>query len=226
MHIVCHMMSSLDGRSLTDGWHLDFASACYEETAARFNADAWVCGRVTMQEISHAKDCDYPRGLAKGALPRTDHFAMRDASQYAVSIDPKGRVGWKSSTALDSHIVEVVAESVQDDYLAHLQSIGASYLFGGKDDIDLQRVVDTLGRELNIGKLIVEGGGHVSGAFVNAQLADEVSVLLIPLVDGREAHPSSFEVAMDKWHKPAYLKLDSVDKLENDVVWVRYTRKR
>ncbi|WP_250454839.1 dihydrofolate reductase family protein [Caballeronia sp. ATUFL_M2_KS44] len=225
MHIICHMMSSVDGRSLTDGWHLSFASPCYEETAARFKADAWVCGRVTMQEISHGKDRDYPRGLAKNPIPRTDYFATRDASQYAISIDPKGRVAWKSSTALDSHIVEVLAETVEDDYLAYLQSIGASYLFGGKDDIDLKRVVDTLERELKIKTLIVEGGSHVSGAFVNAQLADEVSVLLIPLVDGRETHPSSFEIGMEKWQQPTYLKLDSVEKLENDVVWVRYTRK-
>jgi len=119
----------------------------------------------------------------------------------------------------------VLSESVDDDYLAYLQSIDASYVFGGKDDIELKRVVETLERELKIKKLIVEGGGHVSGAFVNAQLADEVSVLIMPLVDGREAHTSSFEVAMDKWKKPAYLKLDSIEKLEHDVVWLRYTRK-
>ncbi|SAK97427.1 5-amino-6-(5-phosphoribosylamino)uracil reductase [Caballeronia temeraria] len=225
MHIVCHMMSSIDGRSLTDNWNLDFASPTYEDTAARFEADAWACGRVTMQEISHGEDRDYPRGLAKGPIPRTDHFAIRDASQYAVSIDPKGRVAWKSNTALDSHIVEVLTESVDDDYLAYLQSIDVSYVFGGKDDIELKRVVDTLERELKIKKLIVEGGGHVSGAFVNAQLADEVSVLIIPLVDGREAHTSSFEVTMDKWQKPVYLKLESVEKLEHDVVWLRYSRK-
>jgi riboflavin biosynthesis pyrimidine reductase len=220
------MMSSIDGRSLTDNWNLDFASSIYEDTAARFNADAWACGRVTMQEISHGKDRDYPRGLAKSPIARTDHFAKRDASQYAIAIDPKGRVAWKSNTALDSHIVEVLAESVEDDYLAYLQSIGVSYVFGGgKDDIELKRVVDTLARELKINKLIVEGGGHVSGAFVNAQLADEVSVLLIPLVDGREAHTSSFEVAMDQWQKPTYLKLESIEKLEHDVVWLRYTRK-
>jgi riboflavin biosynthesis pyrimidine reductase len=223
MHVICHMMSSVDGRSLTDNWNLDFASPCYEETAARFKADAWACGRVTMQEISHGTD--YPRGLAKAPIPRTDHFVKRGASQYAVSIDPKGKVAWKSDTALDSHIVEVVAESVEDDYLAYLQSIGVSYLFGGKDDIELPRVVDTLARELEIGRLIVEGGGHVSGAFVNAGLADEVSILLVPLVDGREAHTSSFEVAMTQWRAPAYLKLDSVEKLDNDIVWVRYSRK-
>jgi riboflavin biosynthesis pyrimidine reductase len=227
MYIVCHMMSSIDGRSLTDNWNLDYASPIYEETAASFKADAWACGRVTMQEISHGKDRDYPRGLAKtanGPIPRTDHFAVRDASQYAISIDPKGRVAWKSNTALDSHIVEVLAENVEDDYLAYLQSIGVSYVFGGREDIDLKRVVDTLARELKIGKLIVEGGGHVSGAFVNAGLADEVSVLLIPLVDGREAHTSSFEVSMEDWKKPAYLTLDSVEKLDHGVVWVRYSR--
>jgi riboflavin biosynthesis pyrimidine reductase len=222
MHIICHMMSSIDGRSLTDNWNLPFASPCYEETAATFKANAWACGRVTMQEISHGKD--YPRWLKKAPIPRTDHFTNRTASQYAISIDPKGKVAWKSDTALDSHIVEVLAENVDDDYLAHLQSIGASYLFAGKTDIELKHVVETLERELKIEKLIVEGGGHVSGAFVNAGLADEVSVLLVPLVDGREAHTSSFEVAMDQWKQPAYLKLESVEKLDNDIVWVKYSR--
>ncbi|MFM0198302.1 dihydrofolate reductase family protein [Paraburkholderia fungorum] len=220
--IVVHMMSSLDGRSLTDGWHLDFASDLYENTAATFKADGWICGRVTMQEISHGTD--YPKGLAKGAVPRTDRIVERNAEQYAISIDPQGRVAWKSNTALKSHIVEVLTEQVADDYLAYLQSIGVSYVFGGQSEIDLGKVVQTLGRELGVKKLIVEGGSHVSGAFVNAGLADEVSVLILPLVDGRSEHPSSFEVAMDKWQAPAYLKLESVEKVEHDALWLRYTK--
>ncbi|MFM0715040.1 dihydrofolate reductase family protein [Paraburkholderia strydomiana] len=221
-YIVAHMMSSLDGRSLTDGWHLDFASDLYETTAAGFEADGWICGRVTMQEISHG--ADYPKGLAKSALPRTDHFVERNAAQYAISIDPQGRVAWKSNTALKSHVVEVLTEEVADDYLAYLQSIGVSYAFGGKRGIDLDKVVQTLARELGVKKLIVEGGSHVSGAFVNAGLVDEVSVLILPLVDGRSEHPSSFEVPMDKWRAPAYLKLTSVEKAGHDAVWLRYTK--
>jgi riboflavin biosynthesis pyrimidine reductase len=221
-YIVCHMMSSIDGRSLTDGWHLKFASAAYEETAATFTADGWICGRVTMQEVSHGED--YPRGLAREPVPRVDRFVDRNAGQYAISIDPQGRVAWKSNTALGSHVVEVVAESVDDDYLAYLQSIGVSYMFGGETGIDLARVIATLTRELSLKRLIVEGGSRVSGAFVNAGLVDEVSVLIMPLVDGREAHPSSFEVAMDAWEKPAYMRLTAVEKRENDVVWMRYVR--
>jgi riboflavin biosynthesis pyrimidine reductase len=222
-YIVCHMMSSIDGRSLTDGWHLDFASDLYESTAATFEADGWICGRVTMQEIAHGDG--YPKGLAEEPVPRTNHFAKRDADQYAISIDPKGLVEWKSDTALKSHIVEVVTEQVADDYLAYLQSIGVSYVFGGKTDIDLSHVIETLAQELGVKKLIVEGGSHVSGAFVNAGLVDEVSVLILPLVDGRSEHPSSFEVSMDTWKQPAYLTLTSMEQTANDGVWLRYTRK-
>jgi riboflavin biosynthesis pyrimidine reductase len=221
-YIVVHMMSSLDGRSLTDGWHLDFASDLYENTAATFEADGWICGRVTMQEISHGTD--YPKGLATAPVPRTDHFVERGASQYAISIDPQGRVAWKSNTALKSHVIEVLTEQVADDFLAYLQSIGVSYVFGGKSDIDLGKVVQTLAQELGVKKLIVEGGSHVSGAFVNAGLVDEVSVLILPLVDGRSAHPSSFEVPMEQWRAPAYLKLMSVEKAGRDSVWLRYMK--
>ncbi|MFM0642881.1 dihydrofolate reductase family protein [Paraburkholderia bryophila] len=221
-YIVAHMMSSLDGRSLTDGWHLDFASDLYEDTAATFEADGWICGRVTMQEISHGDD--YPKGLAKGTVPRTDHIVERNAAQYAISIDPQGRVAWKSNTALKSHVVEVLTSQASDDYLAYLQSIGVSYVFGGEHELDLGKVVQTLAHELGVKKLIVEGGSHVSGAFVNAGLVDEVSVLILPLVDGRSEHPSSFEVAMDKWQAPAYLTLTSVEKTQHDAVWLRYTK--
>jgi riboflavin biosynthesis pyrimidine reductase len=222
-YIVCHMMSSLDGRSLTDGWNIKNASDIYEDSAATFKADGWICGRVTMQEISHGTD--YPKGLAKKPVPRTNHFAKRDADQYAISIDPNGRVAWKSDTALKSHVIEILTEQVPDDFLAYLQSIGVSYVFGGKSELDLASVVDTLARELNVKRLIVEGGSHVSAAFVNAGLADEVSVLILPLVDARTDHPSSFEVAMSAWKKPAYLKPSSVEQVDHDAIWLRYTPK-
>ncbi|MDE1181845.1 dihydrofolate reductase family protein [Paraburkholderia sp.] len=222
-YVISHMMSSVDGRSLTDGWHLKFASDVYESTAASFKADGWICGRVTMQEISHGTD--YLKGLAKNLpVERTDFFAKRDASQYAISIDPNGRVAWKNNTALDSHIVEVLTRAVPDDYLAYLQSIDVSYVFGGDTDLDLAAVLDTLARELGVKRLIVEGGSHVSGAFVNAGLVDEVSVLIMPLVDGRSAHPSSYEISMDAWKAPTYLQLTSVERADHDAVWMRYTR--
>lgn len=225
-YIVCHMMSSLDGHALTDGWDRSLkksAGDLYESLAEQFKFDAWICGRVTMQEISHGDD--YPRGLAEKAIVRNHHFARRDAGRYAISIDPHGKVAWKSSEALDSHIIEVVTESVADDYLAYLASIGVSYVFGGKDEIDLAQLVDILAQELGLKRLIVEGGPTVSGAFINAGLVDEVSVLVLPLVDGRSENPASFEIPEMKWKKPSYLTLKSAEPQEGGAVWLRYMLK-
>ncbi|MFK3973412.1 RibD family protein [Pseudomonas sp. NPDC087358] len=223
-YVICHMMSSLDGHALTDGWDRTLkknAGDLYEKLAQTFEFDAWICGRVTMQEIAH--DDGYPKGLAKAPIPRTHHFADRDAKTYAVSIDPHGKVAWKTNQALDSHVVEVLTEAVADDYLAYLQSVGVSYIFAGKTDIDLRQVVEILGNELGCKRLIVEGGPHVSGSFVNAGLVDEVSVLILPLVDGRGEHPASFEVSPDAWQRPADLTLSSAEVQDGGAVWLRYT---
>ena len=224
-YVICHMMSSIDGHALTDGWDRAFkksAGDLYEKLAQTFKFDAWICGRVTMQEIAHGDD--YPKGLAKEPVARTPYFARRDAETYAVAIDAHGKVAWKSNEALGSHVVAVLAETVADDYLAYLQSIGVSYCFGGKTDIDLSRVVQLLADELGAKRLIVEGGPHVSGSFVNAGLVDEVSVLILPLVDGRGEHPASFEVSGETWHAPTYLTLTSAEIQDGGGVWLRYGR--
>lgn len=224
-YVISHMMSSLDGHALTDGWDRPFkknAGELYEKLAQTFDFQAWICGRVTMQEIAHGDD--FPKGLARQAIPRTPYFAKRDAATYAVAIDAMGKVAWKSNQALGSHVVAVLTEAVSDDYLAYLRSIEVSYFFGGKTEIDLALVVQTLADELGAQRLIVEGGPHVSGSFVNAGLVDEVSVLILPLIDGRGAHPASFEVAGEAWTQPSYLTLCSAEVQDGGGVWLRYKK--
>jgi riboflavin biosynthesis pyrimidine reductase len=177
-----------------------------------------------MQEIAHGKD--YQRGLAKTPVPRIHYFAERNADCYAISIDPHGKVAWTSNEALDSHVVSVVTEAVSDDYLAYLKSINVSYIFGGKTEIDLVQVIAILAAELGTKRLIVEGGPTVSGSFLNAGLVDEVSVLILPLIDGRGEHPASFEIAKDTWTNPTYLTLNSADIQEGGSVWLRYSNHR
>jgi riboflavin biosynthesis pyrimidine reductase len=222
-YVICHMMSSIDGHALTDGWDRPFkknAGELYESLAQEFKFDAWICGRVTMQEIAHGDD--YPKGLAREPISRSHHFARREAKTFAVSIDPQGRVAWKSNEALGSHVVEVLTEAVADDYLAYLQSIGVSYIFGGKTDIDLELVVAILANELGLKRIVVEGGPTVSGSFVNAGLVDEISVLILPLVDGRGEHPASFEIRKESWRAPSYLSLTSAEVQAGGAVWLRY----
>jgi len=41
--------------------------------------------------------------------------------------------------------------------------------------------------------LLLEGGGHINGAFLQAELVDEVSLLLVPGIDGRHEIPAVFD---------------------------------
>ena len=49
-YIICHMLSSLDGK--IDGASLRevMPDGEYEKTSAKLKGDAWICGRTTMQQ--------------------------------------------------------------------------------------------------------------------------------------------------------------------------------
>jgi len=71
-YVVCHMMPSVDGRLRTDSWDVPKTGhEEYERTADTYHADAWVCGRQTMEEF--AKGRRKPTRRHTGKIPRTDY---------------------------------------------------------------------------------------------------------------------------------------------------------
>jgi 2,5-diamino-6-(ribosylamino)-4(3H)-pyrimidinone 5'-phosphate reductase len=50
-HIICHMLSSVDGK--IDGAVLRtvMAPGDYETTGAKLEGDAWICGRTTSRSM-------------------------------------------------------------------------------------------------------------------------------------------------------------------------------
>lgn len=56
-------------------------------------------------------------------------------------------------------------------------------------EIDMKLVVAVLADELGLKRLVLEGGPTVNGSFVSAGLVGEISLLILPLVDGRGEHP-------------------------------------
>lgn len=45
----CVMLSSVDGRIVIRDWKLNNGTSEYERTAATFDADAWIVGRISME---------------------------------------------------------------------------------------------------------------------------------------------------------------------------------
>jgi riboflavin biosynthesis pyrimidine reductase len=71
--------------------------------------------------------------------------------------------------------------------------------------------------------LLLEGGGHINGAFLEAHLVDEVSILVVPGIDGRRDIPAVFDGVNPAIKEAVPLKLISVEQRKNDTLWIRYT---
>jgi 2,5-diamino-6-(ribosylamino)-4(3H)-pyrimidinone 5'-phosphate reductase len=222
-YVICHMLPSIDGRIVVRDWNLDSGTREYERTAATFNADAWIIGRISMEP--YAGKTRVPVRKNREPILREDFVAEHDASSYAIAIDPSGKLTWRAADIDGEHVITILSESVSDDYLAFLRAKGVSYLFGGKSRIDLAKVLQKLRAQFGIRKLLLEGGGKINGSFLAANLIDELSILIGPVADGRTGTPALFDVD-DRRAPPRQLKLMSIEKRGGGIVWLRYKVRR
>jgi riboflavin biosynthesis pyrimidine reductase len=227
--IICHMMSSIDGRLFVDRWTTPAAGIKaatlrrhYDEAAARFESDGWIVGRKTMEEIIQGKARTVR--LAEGDL-RSTYVADRKGRNVAIAIDPHGRLHYGQDNAGGDHIIAVLSEEVSDNYLSELREDGVSYLFAGPDGSDLRSALETLGKTFGLQTLLLQGGGRINGAFLKEALIDEVSLLVYPGIDGLAGVPSIFEFIGSEDEPPAAgqsLRHIGTETLEGGMVWLRY----
>lgn len=223
-HVICHMVASVDGRTRLGRWLPDATNQAglFEHLHELLGGDAWMVGRVTGQEF--AKREAYPDHTGQ-RYPREHWFARREAAAYGVVIDAHGKVAWGRADIGDDPIVVVLTEKVSDAHLAGLRNDSVSYIFAGKEDVDLGTALEILNQELRINRLLLEGGGITNGAFLREGLIDELSLAIFPAVDGAKGAMSVFDSHGDEVGATApigSMTLVSHQVLEGGVVWLRY----
>jgi len=223
-YVICHMVASLDGRTLTSRWRPEAARRrdLFEELHERLAVDAWLVGRVTGQEFAKAEA--YPARTGR-SYPREPWFARRDAAAYGIVLDAHGKIAWGRADIGGDPIVAVLAEHVSDAHLAGLRDDGISYIFAGERGVDLRLALEILNRELGIQRLLIEGGGSANGAFLRAGLIDEISLVIVPAVDGAKGAPSVFDSSGEEVGAAAPVRrmtLEHSQMLDGGAVWLRY----
>ena len=227
--IVCHMAASLDGRIVVDGWPESVALAVrreYERVHSSYEADGWICGRVTMEPFAKRmrSEADVAREYS-GTTGREDFLAPGDFESFAFAIDPRGRLAWETNDIDGDHVVAILSQRVSDDYLAFLRGRGISYLLAGEHDVDLPLALTKIGGRFGVKTLMLEGGGRINGGMFAAGLVDEVSMLVAPAVDGRVGTPALFDLGGDG-AASSRLVLEHVERRPDDVLWLRYRVER
>jgi riboflavin biosynthesis pyrimidine reductase len=225
-HVICHMLGPLDGRLLVESWAPEGTPANktfideYERIHGEFEADAWLAGTTTMKEFATGSPSQQP---ATSQTPvRPWHLADKNATHFAIGLDRKGQLHWDTPIADQGHVVVVLGKSVPDSHLSELVAAGVSYLVVPSDEIDLSNLLSELDARLNIKKLLVEGGGTTSGAFVKAGLVDEISLLLCPAIAATSGKPAIFEAGEDGIGAALQLELKSATPVAAGAVHLRY----
>lgn len=220
-YVICHILGSVDGRIRQTIWGLKDHHIYFEKPAAKIPADAWLVGRVTMQEFSSKKK--HRLVPVRTPVPRGDFVGKHKTKTYAVVIDPKGKCRWDTNMVSTEHAVEVLTRQVSNAYLQHLRDNNVSYIFAGQKKINLDIALRKLYRLFPIRTLRVDGGGHVNGSFLKAGLIDELSLVLAPIADGTIGSLSAFEAEAGYGKRlAARLKVKSVKKIFKDFIWIRY----
>jgi len=218
------MVTSIDGRlhpsrftASPDGTRRDW-SAQYEKVHAALEANAWLVGRVTMAEMSktgpHA-----PSG--PWTVERPIHMAKTDAATFAVALDPSAKLHFQDGKLSGDHVIVVVGRDTPDSHLAELAADGVSYMVAADAEIDIPGLLDVLAHEFGITHLVVEGGAKTNGAFLAAQVVDELLVLVAPALDGAEQVQGIVEYG-NGLAGVIRLQLKSADVLEHGVVQLAY----
>jgi riboflavin biosynthesis pyrimidine reductase len=191
----------------------------YEKIHKELSGDAWMVGRVTMAEISKAGP-HAPSGPFE--VERPHHFARRDAASYAVTLDLSGKLHFESGELDGDHIVVLLASGVADSHLAELTADGVSYILSEGSEIDLTAMLEVLGRELGIRRLLLEGGAGTNGSLLAAGLVDELSLIVAPAVDARKGSDRMVEFGEGGLAGKVELSLIGCEPLGQGALHLRY----
>ena len=226
--IICHILQSVDGNIDGDFFSLPELSPAYRAFSRireEYACDAVISGATTAAEIYRGRFVDnLPTSSER--WPRTD-WKARQADRYAVVIDGTGSVRWESGNVERKgeklHVIVVLQENASDAYISHLRKAGVSYIFAGKDSLDLPLAARKLKELFGIQSMLLSGGGVVDWSFLQAGLIDEISLVVPPVIDGGVRLPSAFDDSpLAVCHTPVALHLTDVQRLEGDALWLRY----
>lgn len=215
------MITGLDARVDLDHWCATRGESREEQTElyyrieAGFEARAYIVGRQTMEPYATGQAAD-----PGGDVPaRPLHNAPRSDVRLAVVLDPSGKLHWEGGNLDGDHLLMVLGPDVPDGHLRELAARGISYLVSPDRHIDPVWLLEQLAMHFDAKRVLVEGGGVLNGIFLDAGLIDEISLLMIPAMDGTTGHRNLFEV---KAPMRSQLSLIEATVLEAQAVHLRY----
>lgn len=228
-YVICHMLQSIDGK-IAGGFFrekqtLELAKI-YSDISKDYNGDAIIYGTTTAKEMfSSSKTVPV---LNQKPIQKIDYIYKNDKNKSIVVIDPQGQISfdqfvYQNPRLKDKNLIVILTENISSQYLETLKSLNISYLFTGKEEIDLKLALEKLYDLFSIKKLLLQGGGITNTYFIKEDLIDELSLVVSPVVSGEEKQPNIFKDCHEYIGQTFDLKQS--DLLMKSGFYLKYVRK-
>ena len=217
-YIICHMMMSIDGR-IDCAMTQKLPGDEYYKILDSFKASSSLYGRVTA-ELEMSLPGKFS-SKANSPLNKEEFYKAISSDGYEIIVDSNGTLLWEDQINKEKPLLIITTEKVNKEYLNYLNKKHVSWIACGKDKINLKRACAILKEEFNVDRMVVLGGGHINGGFLEADLLDEISVLIGSGVDGREGMCAVFD-GLPMNSEVKQLKLEKVESFDSGAVLIRY----
>lgn len=226
--VICHIMSSVDGRLLPGRWTLPFDGTPagelfkeYAEIGRLLETDAWMFGKATTRESFPYK---FMPKSEQPVLPGLVFIPSSLSQRLFITIDPDAGIFYTSDKLRGDNIIVVLGTNATTDYIEMLREKGIGYIVL-EDVKELCKAMEILAEQFGVRSISLQGGGIIDGAMLAAGLLDELSLVIYPGIDGLTSSPSIFEYLGADDERPAdgqALELLSSETRNHGIMWLRY----
>ena len=221
-YIICHMMTSLDGRIDCAMTSLLPGVEDYYATLDALNVPTTVSGRVTA-ELEMAEPGVFETHDAT-PFGKESFSKKADADGYEIVVDTHGKLLWPNADGMEKPYLIITSENTAKEYLRYLDEQNISWIACGNEKVDLARAMEILAQEFDVQRVGIVGGAAINTAFLDAGQLDEISILIGAGIDGRAEMPSVFDGRTMSFPL-THLTLTDVKKFDSGAVWLRYKTK-
>lgn len=233
-YVICEIATSVDG-AITGPYFLEERAQKPKQIFRRIG-DEYQCDMYIMGAASAARRWTpgYISELPKSAAeyPREDYLAPTDVGFYYAIINARGNLAYESKYiekrgVRKFHPIEVLIETVSDDYLDYLRKREISYIFAGEREFDARLCIRKLGKLFGAKRILINGGGLVDYTFLRAGVIDEYCQIIFPYTDGATGVAKAFDRAPSDNSELQIVDFELLEAkaLEADCVMLRYRPK-
>jgi len=219
-HVILYNAVSLDGR--ITGFNADVE--LYYELASKWDIDAVLMGSNTVLTGFEAEPGEIREEDLESLVNREKD--PEDSRPFLVIPDSKGQIRiWNELFKMPylRDIIVICSKSTPEEYIDFLNERNIDYLIAGEKQVDLKDALKRLNSEYGINSIRVDSGGILNGVLLNEGLADEIHVLIHPELVG-SVNKSSIFISKDlnPLNDTIKLKLAHINKLKDDIIWIKY----